>query len=251
MMPVYGMAEATLAVAFAPLLKKSISTAFNAGMLDRKNVAQPVDPGDPSARWLSEVGFALNDFAIRIVDDHDHELIEGKAGHIQLSGSSVTQGYYKNPDATSSSFCGEWFRTGDIGFFYNGRLYISGRSKDIIFKNGMHYFANDLEELASTIDDIKFGKVCLSGTTDRESGEERVIAFIAGLSDEKAPGIFREMRTLLRSKLGISVDELALIRSNEIPKTSSGKIQRYKLMQRYLKGDFNDRLVRPEKGDYL
>jgi acyl-coenzyme A synthetase/AMP-(fatty) acid ligase len=138
-----------------------------------------------------------------------------------------------------------------MGFFYDGRLYISGRYKDIIFKNGIHYFANDLEDLACTIEEIRYGKVCLGGTTDRETGEERVIAFIAGVQQDKAQEIFRQLRTLLRSTLGISVDAMILLKSNEIPKTSSGKLQRYKLMQRYLTGDFNERILRPTAGDYL
>ena len=90
--------------------------------------------------------------------------------------------------ATASAFCGEWLRTGDIGFFFEGRLYISGRYKDIIFKNGVHYFANDLETLACTIEDIKYGKVSLGGITDSVTGEEKIIAFIAGLPERKSIG---------------------------------------------------------------
>jgi acyl-CoA synthetase (AMP-forming)/AMP-acid ligase II len=251
MMPVYGMSEATLAISFASLWDRSVATAFNAFLLDSEKKARPVDPSDPSARLLSEVGVALNDMEIRITDDHDRVVKDGIAGHIQIKGPSVTKGYYKNPGATASAFCGEWFRTGDIGFFFEGHLYISGRFKDIIFKNGMHYFANDLEEQAVAIEEIKYGKVCLGGTTDRETGEETVIVFIAGLQEEKAPETFRKLRTLLRSNLGISIDVLVLIKSNEIPKTSSGKLQRYKLMQRYLTGDFDDRIIRPDKRDYL
>lgn len=251
MMPVYGMSESTLAISFASLWEIPVATAFNSSLLDREHKAEPVDPLHPTARLLSEVGVALNDMEIRITDDQDRVVKEGNSGHIQIKGPSVTKGYYNNPSATASSFCGQWFRTGDMGFFFEGRLYISGRSKDIIFKNGMHYFANDLEEVASTIDEIKYGKVCLGGTTDRQSGKEKVIAFVAGLSEEKAPETFRSLRLLLRSKLGISVDVLVLVKSNEIPKTSSGKLQRYKLMERFITGDFNDRIIKPDKQDYL
>jgi len=251
MMPVYGMSEATLAISFASLWEKPVATAFDSSMLDREHRAVKVEPSNPSARLLSEVGVALNDMEVRIADDNDLVLEEGTFGHIQIKGPSVTRGYYLNPSATASSFCGEWFRTGDMGFFFEGRLYISGRSKDIIFKNGMHYFANDLEELACTIEDIKYGKVCMGGTTDRITGRERVIAFVAGLSEVKARETFQELRKLLRAKIGICTDVLVLIKSNEIPKTSSGKLQRYKLMERYIKGDFDDRIIRTDKNDCL
>jgi acyl-CoA synthetase (AMP-forming)/AMP-acid ligase II len=251
MMPVYGMAEATLAISFASLWDKPVSTAFNARLLDREHKAVQTDPSDPGARLLSEVGVALNDIEIRITDDNDRIVNDGVSGHIQIKGPSITKGYYKHPSATEAAFCGEWFRTGDIGFFFEGLLYISGRYKDIIFKNGIHYFANDLEDLACTIDEIKYGKVCLGGTTDRETGDETVVVFIAGLPEENAQGTFRKLRTLLRSSLGVDADLLVLIKSNEIPKTSSGKLQRYKLMQQFLNGDFDDRIIRPDKQDFL
>lgn len=251
MMPVYGMAEATLAITFSSLRDKALAKTFNANILDKEHKAQEVDPSDPTARLISEVGTPLNDMEVRITNDNDEVVSEGTSGHIQIRGASVTKGYYQNSRATASAFCGEWLRTGDIGFFYEGSLYISGRFKDIIFKNGIHYFANDLEELACTINEIKYGKVCLGGTTERETGEEKVIVFVAGLQEDKAQETFRELRTLLRRNLGIAVDMLILIKSNEIPKTSSGKLQRYKLMQRYLTGDFNDRIIMPDKKDFL
>ncbi|MCX6283968.1 MAG: AMP-binding protein, partial [Bacteroidetes bacterium] len=174
---------------------------------------------------------------------------EGRSGHIQIKGPSITCGYYNNPGATASAFCGDWLRTGDIGFFFEGRLYISGRYKDIIFRNGRHYFANDLEELAITLENIKPGKVCYGATSDKETGQDKVIAFLAGMQEQKAIETFRQLRALLRSNLGITTDEVIFLRSNEIPKTSSGKLQRFKLMQQYINGEFDDRTIRGDKLD--
>lgn len=244
MMPVYGLAEATLAVTFAPLLKPSVVKTFDATMLDRENKAQPVDPAISSDRLLSEVGLALNNIEIRIVKDGDEPVEDGNSGHIQLKGKSITRGYYNKPDATAAAFSGEWLCTGDIGFFFEGHLYISGRQKDIIFKNGRNYFANDLEAMACSIDEIKYGKVCFGGTTGRQSGQDLIIAFIAGIPTQLAIDIFRKLRTLLCTNLGITVDEMVLIKSNEIPKTSSGKLQRYKLMQQYRNKEFHNRTIR-------
>jgi fengycin family lipopeptide synthetase D len=243
MMPVYGMAEATLAATFSPIMQDSAVTAFDAGLLDRENKVVPVDFSSPSARLLSEVGVPVKYVEIRIVDEKDMPLMEGYSGHIQLKGPAITKGYYNNPAATADMFCGEWLRSGDIGFFYDGRLYISGRYKDIIFKNGRNYFANDLETMACNIDSISYGKVCFGGITSKETGQDRVIAFVAGLQEKEAPETFRSLRALLRSNLGITLDELVLIKSNEIPKTSSGKLQRYKLMQRYLNGEFEEQRI--------
>ena len=239
MMPVYGMAEATLAISFTPLMQPSAITAFDTTQLDREHKAVKVADDSPGARLLSGVGVALNDTEIRIVDHTDSPVEDATAGHIQLKGPGITKGYFKKPEATQAAFCGEWLRTGDIGFFFEGNLYVSGRHKDIIFKNGRNYFANDLEIMACTIEEISYGKVCFGGTTSKETGHDKVIAFLAGSPGEKTMETFRQLRNLLRANLGITVDELIMVKSNEIPKTSSGKLQRYKLMQRYHAGEFD------------
>jgi acyl-CoA synthetase (AMP-forming)/AMP-acid ligase II len=245
MMPVYGMAEATLAVTFSPLMQSTVVKAFDSHRLDADGTAVPVDPEDPSARIFTEVGMPVNDIFIRIMDQNDLPLGEGIAGAIQVKGDSVMLGYFRNPEATESAFCGEWLRTGDIGFFSDGRLFISGRHKDILFKNGRNYFANDLESMACRLEGISYGKICFGAVTSKETGQDKVIAFAAGISDEKGLQVFQELRSLLRSNLGITIDELVLIKSNEIPKTSSGKLQRYKLMQRYISGEFSGRIITP------
>ncbi len=246
MMPVYGMAEATLAISFTPLMQPSVITAFDSKILDVEMQAVEIPESHENARILSGVGIALNDVDIRITGNNDQPLPEGQAGNIQLRGAGITSGYYKKPEATREAFCGNWLRTGDIGFFYKGNLYVSGRKKDIIFKNGRNYFANDLEIMACTLEDVSYGKVCFGGTTNRETGHEKVIAFLAGSPGEKANETFRQMRNLLRANLGITPDELVMVKSNEIPKTSSGKLQRYKLMQRYLAGEFNGSIIYPD-----
>ncbi len=240
MMPVYGLAEATLAATFTPLLTPPVITAFDALVLDRDHKAVEIRPeSDKSIRLISGVGKPLNDISIKITDYDFNELPEGTAGLINIKGESVTRGYYNKSEESKYVFNDGWFNTGDIGFLYKGNYYVSGRHKDIIFKNGRHYFANDLEELACNIDGISYGKICFAGITNHETGQEEVIAFLAGSPGPKAEETFAQMRNLLRSTLGITPDHLVMVRSNEIPKTSSGKLQRYKLLQRYIKGEFD------------
>ncbi len=258
MMPVYGLAEASLAATFTPLMTPYVVTAFDALSLDRDGIAKEI-PSDTlstgsederitgnntkNIRLIAGVGVPLNDIEIMIIDHDNNPVPEGSAGVICLRGGSITTGYYKRGEESQKSFSDGWFNTGDIGFFYKGSYYISGRHKDIIFKNGRHYFANDLEELACTIEGISYGKVCFAGTTNHKSDKEEVVAFLAGSPGEKAQETFRQLRNLLRSTLGITLDQLVMVRSNEIPKTSSGKLQRYKLIQRYIAGEFESTLV--------
>lgn len=245
MMPVYGMAEATLAISFTPIMQPSVVKNFDIEALDRHQTAKPVEEKSTKhSRKITAVGYPLDKVKIRITDDNDIEVKEGQVGHIQVSGPAVTTGYFGNPEATSKAFCGEWLRTGDIGFHFEGMLYISGRHKDIIFMNGRNYFAHDLENLALTMDGLSYGKVIFGGITDPKTSKEKVLAFVAGTPETKAMETLSQLRALLRKKLGIHLDELILIRSNEIPKTSSGKIQRYRLIQRYQQGEFKDSRIK-------
>jgi acyl-CoA synthetase (AMP-forming)/AMP-acid ligase II len=239
MMPVYGMAEATLAISFSPLLKPSISCIFDSTQLDLNGIALLVAPGPHRhGRQLTSVGSALEEIQIRVVNDNDQLLPESKVGHVQIKGPAVTTGYFKNPEATAQLFAGKWLRTGDLGFFLNGHLYISGRYKDIIFMNGKNYFANDLENLACSLEEINYGKVAFGGITDQKAGKDKIIIFVAGIPESKAAETLHTLRSLFRKTLGIPIDEIVILRSNEFPKTSSGKIQRYKILQRYQQGDF-------------
>ncbi len=239
MMPVYGMAEATLAVSFTPLMRPSVTSIFDSNKLDLNRIALPVASGSRQGRQLTSVGMALNDIEIRVVNEDEELLPETRVGHIQIKGPAVTAGYYKNKEATASLFSGDWLRTGDLGFFINGHLYISGRFKDIIFMNGKNYFANDLENLACTLEEISYGKVAFGGITDQKSGKDKIILFVAGIPESKADETLQTLRALFRKTLGIPIDEMVILRSNEFPKTSSGKVQRYKILQRYQQGDFS------------
>ncbi|MFA6950900.1 MAG: AMP-binding protein [Lentimicrobiaceae bacterium] len=239
MMPVYGLAEASLAATFTPLMQPTVITAFDAISLDRDGIGIEVDSNHPHARLISSVGVPIHDIEISIIDHDGKPVPEGTSGLICLKGLSITSGYYNKPIETQKAFNDGWLSTGDIGLLYKGNYYISGRDKDIIFKNGRHYFANDLEELACTLEGISYGKICFAGITDPQNGHERIIAFQAGSPGEKAHALFMELRNLLRNALGITLDELIMVRSNEIPKTSSGKLQRYKLVQRYMAGEFD------------
>ncbi len=240
MMPVYGMAEATLAISFTPLMKPSVVTAFESSEMDRNQKAIPVKTNLATrhSRVITAVGIALKHIEIRITDQNDDPLPDGNVGHVQVKGNSITKGYYNNPTATHDLFVGEWLRTGDMGFIFEGNLYISGRYKDIIFVNGKNYFANDLEVLACNLDEFSFGKIIIGGITDFKTGKEKVLVFAAAIPEAKATEVLEKLRALMRKDLGIPIDELILIKSNEIPKTSSGKIQRYKVIQRYQHGDF-------------
>jgi acyl-CoA synthetase (AMP-forming)/AMP-acid ligase II len=239
MMPVYGMAEATLAINFSELLKAPVIHSFNRTILQREGKAIEETEDENMMIELVSVGKPLSDVEIRIVDEQGHVTGERTDGLIQIKGASVTAGYYNNPEATRNSFDHDWFITGDKGFVYKGNLYITGRVKDIIFVRGQNLYAHDLENLAEKHSDISYGKVIFGGLFDPVKGQDQIILFLVGSPNPATCETFLSLRSYFRDMYGIPIDVFVPIRSNQVPKTSSGKIQRYKLISAYQNGAFD------------
>lgn len=240
MMPVYGMAEATLAITFSGLRDFPLVTPFDRHLIQHHNKAVKANGKEESLLHVVSVGKAIDDCYIRIVDDKDIEVTDGTIAHIQTTGGNITQGYYNDSSRTKNLFCGKWLRTGDLGFIYEGNLYITGRFKDIISLRGQNYYAHDLEQIAHKIEGIGYGKIVIAGVFDEKKGQDILIVFITGSVNTNTIELCIKIRNLFRETMGITIDTFIPVRSNQIPKTSSGKIQRYKLVARFLKGEFNE-----------
>jgi len=247
MMPAYGMAENTLAMSFSPLLKEPVITSFNRKVLQEEGVAVPEIKRVHEMIELVSVGKALNDVDIQILDEENNVLPEGIEGHIRIKGGGVTSGYFNNPEATQDSFENGWLKTGDKGFFYEGHLYITGRVKDIIFVHGQNLYAHDLENLASKHADIPYGKVIVGGIFDQKKGKDQIILFLVGSPNKAIMELFLDLKDFFRDNYGISIDVFVPVRSNQVPKTSSGKIQRYKLLEDYRNGVFDEAVFEIKK----
>lgn len=243
MMPAYGMSEATVAISFSELLKEPVVTAFSRSMLQKAGIAIIENENAAEMIELVSVGKALPDTEIRVVDDAGNELGDQADGNIQIRGAGVTAGYYNNPAETRKSFLNGWLKTGDKGFFFEGNLYITGRVKDIIFVRGQNLYAHDLENLAGKYSDISYGKVIFGGVFDPKKGQDQIILFLVGSPNPATRDIFLGLRNFFRDTYGIGIDVFVPIRSNKIPRTSSGKIQRYKLVTSYQNGEFDEAIA--------
>ncbi len=122
---------------------------------------------------------------------------------------------------------------------HNECLYITGRAKDILFVNGQNYYPHDIERSIEVIDDVEPGKVVVSGCTDEKSGQEEILVFVLykGKS-EKFCELAHKLRKQINNVFGFEPGKVIPVR--EIPKTTSGKIQRFKLVEDYKNGVFDD-----------
>jgi acyl carrier protein len=159
-----------------------------------------------------------------------------------MTGENVTRGYYENPEANAAAFTADgWLRTGDLGLYHQGELYISGRAKDIIFVNGQNYYPHDLEGIAQRAPGLELGKVVAAGVRPRGAEIEQLVVFVLhrGSLEDFLP-LARQVSRLINEQTGLEVAEVVPVK--RIPKTTSGKIQRHLLEESYADGEFDPEL---------
>ncbi|WP_198299743.1 non-ribosomal peptide synthetase [Tumebacillus avium] len=238
-MNVYGLAEASLAVTF-PGLEEGLSALC----VDRQSlgVGQTVQemesPEHQQALLVVELGRPVLDCAVRITDEENGELAENTVGCVQIRGGNVTAGYYNNPEATSRLITADgWLNTGDLGFQRDGRLYITGRAKDIIFVQGQNYYPHDIERIVEDIEGVTRGEAAACGVYNEELKRDEIHLFV--LFKKKPPEftpVIAAVKRRISERLGLTVGDVIPVK--HIPKTTSGKIQRYKLAEAYRSGEY-------------
>ncbi|MGH8232251.1 MAG: AMP-binding protein, partial [Steroidobacteraceae bacterium] len=174
MFPVYGLAEASLAVSFPTAGQGLHATTFDRRALGVGDTAEcgGLDPG--AGVRLVSVGRAIPYCQLRVAGDDDRTLPDERVGHIQIRGANVTGGYYQDPAAnTVGCTADHWLRTGDLGVIHDGELYVTGRHKEIVFVNGQNYYPHDLEHIAEDVPGLELGKVVVTGARapDAEADE--------------------------------------------------------------------------------
>ncbi|MCL2841163.1 MAG: AMP-binding protein [Defluviitaleaceae bacterium] len=240
MRPGYGLAEATLGV--------SISIVGDSPIIDRVLRKQFVNEGiavvshfqdKQDVLLLVHVGIPFDGISVRIADDKGYLLNEEMVGEVQIKGDSVTSGYYRNDEANANLFVDGWLRTGDLGFMRNGSLVICGRKKDIIIVNGQNYYSHDLEEALYELGIFQRGNIAIVGLYNPVSQQEEVILFFKGKFDNKKyPKMYGHVISKMYDLFGIKITYIIPV--SKIPKTTSGKLQRFELRSCYENGDYNE-----------
>jgi acyl-CoA synthetase (AMP-forming)/AMP-acid ligase II len=242
MYPVYGLAEATLVVSFPqPPGQMYESIAVNRHELAVGRLPSPLLREHPDALSIMAVGQPIPYSLVRIADDADKEVPEGHIGHVLISGDNVTKGYFENPEANARGFTApdsnnnRWLRTGDLGLMKGGKLYITGRAKEIIFVNGQNYYPHDIESVAIRAEGMELGKVVAAGVRAKGASTDDLILFVLHRMDMKEfLPIAAQLTRLVNEHTGLEVAHLVPVK--RIPKTTSGKIQRHLLEEDYLNG---------------
>jgi len=242
MTPVYGLAEATLGVAFPPPGRGPRLDHVDKDEFMNHGRAVPVPPGHPNALVHVACGRPIPGHQLRAVDGANRELPEREEGHIQFSGPSVTSGYYRNPDATRELLHGEWMNTGDYGYIAEGDIHITGRIKDTIIRAGRNIHPYELEEAVGNIEGIRKGCVAVFGSRDDRAGTEKIVVLAETRETDSArrDELRGRINDLAVSLIGAAPDDIMLAPPQSVLKTSSGKIRRAASRELYERGGIAD-----------
>jgi len=240
MLPCYGMAEHTLAISFVGLEEEVRTDRVDKGLYEAKKQAlpPPACPPDgeappPQTLEFVNCGKAFPGHEMAVFDAGGRRLGDRHVGEIWLKGPSVAQGYYENPEATEATFGGGWLRTGDLGYLVEGEVYITGRSKDLIIINGRNYDPQRFEWSLDSLPNIRQGNVVAFSRPGKASEELVVVA------ESRAPDkgeLAAQITQHLSELFQLACADVVVVPPGTLPKTSSGKLQRQKTRERYLKG---------------
>ncbi|HWZ42667.1 MAG TPA: amino acid adenylation domain-containing protein, partial [Candidatus Saccharimonadales bacterium] len=196
---------------------------------------------------LVEVGEPLPGVSFRIVDAHDRPIEEDAIGRLQVSGPTVTLGYYNAPEQNQDSFTDDgWFKTGDLGLLHEGRLTITGREKNVIIVYGVNYYSHEIEAVVEEVKGVRISYTAAVATRHPQSNTDDLAIFFCpdSFEDGHLGPLLKEIRERIVRQIGIAPAYLLPVRPDDVPKTGIGKIQHTQLKQRFDQGEFNSLIKR-------
>jgi 1-acyl-sn-glycerol-3-phosphate acyltransferase len=245
-LPVYGLAEASLAVTIPPLNRGALVDRVERDAFTVQGRAVPARGDDATSIAFVSSGMPIARHEVRIVDASGNEVSDRTEGFLWFRGPSATSGYYQNEEATARllpmgpASDGEyaWVNSGDRAYRADGEIYVTGRVKDIIIKGGRNLYPHEVEELAARAEGIRKGCIVAFGQKDEAAGTEKLVVVAESRERDasRKATIAAAVTDLVSQGLGLPPDRVELIPPGSIPKTSSGKLRREETKQLYLAG---------------
>lgn len=239
--PSYGMAEATLAISFPTLGDDIVVDEVDMRHYTRSGVAQPASAvtSPEHKRGFVPCGRALPGHAIEVRNEAGAAVEDRTVGRIFIKGPSLTPGYFSDAEASNAMYNGEWLDTGDMGYFLNEQIVITGRAKDLIIINGRNIWPQDIEWAVEKVDGVRSGGVAAFSVDDGSGERIVVVAERRGMDADARVSLKREISSVIQNAAGAAA-EVVLARPHSMVMTSSGKLSRAKVKQKYLSGAFDE-----------
>ena len=248
LLPVYGLAEASLAVTIPPVGRGPLVDHLDRAAFAQEGRAVPAlhdtsapnSNEDPNVISFVSVGSPVPRHEVRIVNERGEDAGERVEGQLWFRGPSTTQGYYRNDTATAALLpegaAAGWVNSGDRAYRAAGEIYITGRVKDIIIHAGHNLYPHEIEDAVARVPGVRKGCVVAFGAADPLAGTERLV-IVAESRERTQDGRERLAQAItaqVTETLGLPPDVVEVVPPNVIPKTSSGKLRRDATKQQFL-----------------
>jgi len=236
----YGMAECSLAVSFAPLNLGLNIDSVDGDYLSEHRQALPAEinglQGAIRSSRFVDCGIPLPEYEVEVRDSEGHGLPERHVGTIYVRAASMMSGYFGNLKLTQEVLSSDgWFNTGDLGYFVNNGLFITGREKDMIIINGRNIWPQDLEFVAEQQPEVRTGDASAFSVPVPDGQEKTVMMVQCRVSnDEQRTDLRERLQRLIHQELGIEC-YIDLVPRNTLPRTTSGKLSRSKARKEFLR----------------
>lgn len=250
-LPCYGLAESTLAVTFSKIGEGFKSLQIDAAMLVERKMAVRLQAEGRKFNEFVNCGRAIPGHTVKIIDDEGQELSDLKLGSVLVSGSSIMAGYFNNPEDTQRTLQpGPWLDTGDLGFLFEGDLFVTGRRIDVIIVNGRNIRAQDIEELAEQQPEVRAREASAFGVTDANDSTTIVLVIECRLTSvPDRQSLINRLQRMVYMAFGVNC-LVELVPPHTLPRTSSGKLSRFAARQGFIqRTNLTDHQLSVESGD--
>ncbi|PHR60374.1 MAG: AMP-binding protein [Robiginitomaculum sp.] len=240
--PSYGLAEITLAATFTPEGQGLLCDTIDMDRYERTGEAVPASEMtlEEHKRTFVACGRILPKHQLEIRNFEDEVMGQRRVGRICLKGPSITPGYFHNVLATQAAFTEDgWLDTGDLGYWLGDQLVVTGRFKDLILWHGRNIWPQDIEWAAQAAATSRCGRACSFAIG---SGDEKDIILLleCRTRDEK---LLEEIHTVVSSAIRLEIGapvKLILVPRSTMIITSSGKLSRARVREKFLEGNIID-----------
>lgn len=232
----YAMAENVFAVTQDGIFNPVTYDEIDLEKFQRDKVAIPINDKALSTIMVS-AGPVIENTEVKVISDEGKELPERHLGEIVIKSNCMLTEYYLRPDETKNSFIDGWFKTGDLGYFADEELYISGRKKDLIIVGGKNIYPQDIESIVMEVDGVHPGRAVAFGIMNEDKGTEDVvvIAEIEPFLIDKKTSLAEEIRRKVTQSTAVALRQVYLVDEMWLIKTSSGKIARNANKEKFLR----------------
>ena len=232
----YAMAETVFAVTQTPPGQPVQALVASRQGLLAGRILRPRDEADRVS--LMPVGNPLPGARIHVVADNGRACADGEVGELQIEAPFLFSGYHREPELSAAALNGTRYASGDLGAWHGGRLYITGRKKDLVIVNGKNYYVHDIEAVVNAVPGVKPGRCVAFGLYHPGTGSEVVHVVAESSESTGAPDthaeLARRIKEAVQAALTLSLQRVRVVQGPWLVKTTSGKISRRENRDKYL-----------------